>query len=100
VPISITDKPAPLTAQELVAVRKHVDNGGECLESLPSERRDLTWQIIHSHHENFDGSGYPDRASGTDIPAIARLVRIVVFSMRFSSTVPMPGDRVPTRRLP
>ena len=34
-------------------------------------------RIARSHHENWDGSGYPDKLAGTDIPLAARIVRLV-----------------------
>jgi len=37
---------------------------------------ELARRVARSHHENFDGSGYPDRARGTDIALVARVVRL------------------------
>lgn len=69
-------KPGPLTPEEFREVQRHVVEGEEILEPL---RRDspLVLQIVRSHHERFDGSGFPDGLVGKAIPAAARIVAVV-----------------------
>ena len=69
-------KPGPLTPEEFLEVQRHVVEGEEILEPL---RRDspLVLQIVRSHHERFDGSGFPDGLAGDAIPAVARIVAVV-----------------------
>lgn len=69
-------KPGPLTPGEFLEVQRHVVEGEEILEPL---RRDspLVLQIVRSHHERFDGSGFPDGLTGDAIPAAARIVAVV-----------------------
>lgn len=74
VPDSLLTKRGPLTEDEWVVMRQHTVWG----ERILSDGRgfELARQIARWHHENFDGSGYPDRIKGTTIPIEARIVRI------------------------
>ncbi len=56
-------------------MQKHTIWGEELLEG--GEHFALARRIARWHHENWDGSGYPDRVKGEEIPFEARLVRIV-----------------------
>jgi hypothetical protein len=74
VPDSILLKPGPLDAEEWETMKRHTIWGPEILrdgESFATARRIARW-----HHENIDGSGYPDGLSGEAIPLEARIVRI------------------------
>jgi HD-GYP domain-containing protein (c-di-GMP phosphodiesterase class II) len=55
-------------------VQQHAMLGARLIESLNLDP--LIPQIILAHHENFDGSGYPDGLQGEEIPLEARIVRI------------------------
>lgn len=74
IPDSILLKPAPLSAQETEIVRQHPVTGEKICAPLKSLRRILP--IIRHHHERMDGSGYPDRLSGEEIPLKARIVQV------------------------
>jgi HD-GYP domain-containing protein (c-di-GMP phosphodiesterase class II) len=74
VPAAILAKPGPLTASELVEVRRHPAAGAVLVSALPGARRALP-SILH-HHERWDGTGYPGGIAGEAIPAEARLVGI------------------------
>jgi putative two-component system response regulator len=73
-PDSILQKPGPLTADEWVLVKQHTIWGERILGS--SDGFELARRVARSHHENFDGSGYPDGLRATDIPFVARIVRV------------------------
>lgn len=74
IPDAILNKPGKLTDEEFAFMREHTRIGGDIL-------RDFT-AIAHiadgalSHHENFDGTGYPERKSEDAIPTVARIIRV------------------------
>jgi len=75
VPHEILNKPGPLTAEELEVVRLHPVWGVELVANI-----EFPWEIkpiIRWHHEKYDGTGYPDRLRGDEIPLAAQLVCIV-----------------------
>ncbi len=68
----LLSKPSTLTFEEYETVKKHVALGAALLEKSPSLRP--LAPIIGSHHEHFDGKGYPNRLKGREIPLEARIV--------------------------
>jgi hypothetical protein len=74
VPDRILLKPGPLTAEEWVVMRRHPVWGAEILAQ--GEGFEVARRIARWHHENIDGSGYPDGLRGERIPLEARIVRI------------------------
>jgi putative nucleotidyltransferase with HDIG domain len=71
---AILRKPDRLTPEEFEAMKLHTVKGAEIIETVP----DL-WPvkpIVRSHHERWDGQGYPDRLAGEQIPALARVVAL------------------------
>jgi putative nucleotidyltransferase with HDIG domain len=69
-------KPSKLTPEEFEAVKRHPLYGVEICRDipfLPTETR----QIVRSHHERWDGAGYPDGLVGNEIPLLARLFSLV-----------------------
>ncbi|GAC1326238.1 MAG: hypothetical protein NVS2B16_23260 [Chloroflexota bacterium] len=74
VPDSVLGKAGFLTDDEFVAIEHHPEIGDAICEPLRSLRR-LRPAIRH-HHERYDGRGYPDGLSGTDIPLEARVLAI------------------------
>jgi HD-GYP domain-containing protein (c-di-GMP phosphodiesterase class II) len=64
-------KPAKLTPEEWVEMRKHPTAGDEMLKRVPFLRPASA--IVRHHHERFDGTGYPDGLKGAEIPLGARL---------------------------
>jgi putative two-component system response regulator len=75
VPDAILLKPAKLTAEEWKLIMEHPVVGERICAPLKSFRSVLP--IIRHHHEKFDGSGYPDKLRGDDIPIAARVLQIV-----------------------
>jgi putative nucleotidyltransferase with HDIG domain len=74
-PDHILKKPGPLTVEERNEMRQHTLAGERILK--PSKYFGQASQIARSHHENWDGSGYPDGLAETEIPFPARLVHLV-----------------------
>jgi len=74
IPDAILHKPGPLTADEWALVKRHPIKGEEICSEMKSLRPVLP--IIRSHHERWDGSGYPDGLRGNQIPLVARILQI------------------------
>ena len=75
IPDSILWKPAKLNEDEWVTMRRHPEYGYEFLSSV--EFLKGAAEIVYSHHEKFDGTGYPRRLRGQQIPFGARVFMIV-----------------------
>jgi putative two-component system response regulator len=75
VPDAILLKPARLTKEEWELIYQHPIVGERICAPLKSFR--LVLPIIRHHHEKFDGSGYPDKLRGEEIPITARALQIV-----------------------
>src|SRR4029077_5228127 len=67
-------KPGHLSPDEVVIMRQHCSHGYEMLRKIPCVAEPA--EIVYSHHENYDGSGYPRGLKGKDIPLGARLVAV------------------------
>jgi diguanylate cyclase (GGDEF)-like protein len=72
IPEAILAKPGPLTDAERGIVESHPILGERILE--PIEQLEEVRRIVRSAHENFDGTGYPDRLAGEEIPIESRIV--------------------------
>lgn len=88
----ILHKPGPLTPEEWKEMRRHPDIGFDMLKGVsflagPAE-------IVHSHHERFDGKGYPRALAGDDIPLGARIFAVA------DTFDAMTSDRPYRRALP
>jgi PAS domain S-box-containing protein len=75
IPDAILKKPGPLSSDERRHMQKHTVVGEAILSTRPFF--DVARQIARSHHENWDGTGYPDAQSQTDTPLPARIVHLV-----------------------
>jgi len=83
IPDCVLLKPGKLTADEWEIMKTHSTLGGDALKnsgelSGARENSFLTYaqEIAYSHHEKWDGSGYPEKLVGKDIPVSARLMAI------------------------
>jgi cyclic di-GMP phosphodiesterase len=76
VPDDILLKPGRLTADERAQMERHADIGHEVLEASDREMMHLAASIAWSHHERFDGGGYPRGLSGDEIPLEGRIVAV------------------------
>jgi putative two-component system response regulator len=74
VPDSILLKPGPLDVEEQIRMHAHPIIGEGIVRPLRSGTSLLP--IIRHHHEHFDGTGYPDRLRGVQIPRLARIVSV------------------------
>jgi putative nucleotidyltransferase with HDIG domain len=75
IPDCVLHKPGPLKPDEYELVKQHVIIGSDILSSVPFPGP--LAPLVRHHHENWDGTGYPDRLRGTDIPIGARVLSIV-----------------------
>jgi putative two-component system response regulator len=75
IPDRVLFKPDKLTGPEWEIMRAHPVRGEEICAPLKSLRRVLP--LIRHHHERWDGTGYPDRLRGTEIPLLARVLQVV-----------------------
>lgn len=69
-------KPGRLTSEELEVMREHARIGYEILKDSSSPVLKMAAQIALSHHEKYDGSGYPNGLAGEQIPLIGRIVMV------------------------
>ncbi len=74
IPSSILDKAGKLSADERTIIEQHPSIGERILTPIPGLRDTLA--IVRSHHERFDGQGYPDRLAGDAIPWLARVLSV------------------------
>jgi len=84
VPDALLNKPGALTADEMAEMRKHPDHGRNVL--LHAEQDvgvpddvilAMAKDIVYTHHEKWDGTGYPQGLRGVEIPIVGRLIALV-----------------------
>ena len=75
VPGQVLNKSESLTEDEMDNIRSHPEASVKIVEAA-SQTQSLLGAILH-HHENWDGTGYPNGLKGTEIPFLARMLRIV-----------------------
>lgn len=68
-------KPAALSVEERAIIESHVTKGEELLRKLSSVPDHVILAVRH-HHERYDGTGYPDRLKGVEIPVGARIIAV------------------------
>lgn len=76
IPDSIMLKPARLTEEEFAVMKTHPQIGAEILGDADSELLIIARSVALTHHEKWDGSGYPNGLAGEDIPVEGRIVAI------------------------
>ena len=74
IPDAILNKPGRLDADEWAVMRTHAEIGERIVRSAPSIEH--VAELIRSHHEHFDGGGYPDGFAGEQIPFGASIVAV------------------------
>ncbi len=74
IPDHILNKPGKLTAEERVMIEKHPEVGYEICKSMGFMQGEL--EVVRSHHEKWDGTGYPDGLKGDRIPMLARIAAV------------------------
>ncbi len=75
VPLNVINKPGRLTASEWAIVVSHVEKGYR-IASASQELSGIAPYILH-HHENWNGSGYPDGLSQESIPLLSRIIAVL-----------------------
>ena len=84
IPEHILNKPGALTDDEFEHIKRHPRLGYDVLRPLSSLRPVL--EAVLYHHENWDGSGYPDGLKGEQIPILARILHVVDIFDALTST--------------
>lgn len=73
---AILNKPGALTKAEFTVVQKHVEFGVGMLETAPG-LNDAVIDMVQTHHERYDGSGYPDGLEGRQIPLFGLIAGLI-----------------------
>ncbi|ATD00994.1 HD domain-containing response regulator [Pseudoalteromonas spongiae] len=76
IPDAILHKQGELTQDEFELIKTHAEKGGQLLDKSSMPIAKLGATMARFHHENYDGSGYPQGLKGDDIPLEARIVAI------------------------
>lgn len=76
IPDSVLLKPGKLTPEEWEIMKTHTFIGGELLAGSTSPLMKMAEMIAASHHEKWDGTGYPKGLKGEDIPLVGRICAI------------------------
>jgi HD-GYP domain-containing protein (c-di-GMP phosphodiesterase class II) len=74
IPREVLEKDQPLSEEELLLVKKHPVVGVQILSH--HQRLEALLPVVRHHHEAFDGSGYPDKKQGEEIPLGARILSV------------------------
>ncbi len=74
IPDAIVNKPGPLDESEWEFIRRHTIIGERIIRAAPSLAH--TAELIRSHHERYDGNGYPDRLAGQKVPLGAYIIAV------------------------
>jgi HD-GYP domain-containing protein (c-di-GMP phosphodiesterase class II) len=76
VPDAVLRKPGPLATDELEIMRRHAEVGHDILKDSPSPYLNMGASVALSHHESWNGDGYPRGLAGEEIPLEGRIVAI------------------------
>ena len=79
IPDSVLKKPGPFTPDERQTMNRHPAIGASILGKSRIELFQLASEIALTHHERWDGQGYPNQLAGEDIPLSGRIVAVVDF---------------------
>jgi PAS domain S-box-containing protein len=91
-PVEILCKPGPLTGEERSVMEGHTIDGYEILSDSSSELLRLAATIALTHHERYDGGGYPNHLAGEEIPLEGRITAVAdVFDALLSDRAYRPA---------
>lgn len=76
IPEKILHKPAQLDGEEWTVMQTHAEIGADLLSQSSSSVSKVGGRMAHYHHENWDGSGYPEGLIGDEIPIEARIMAL------------------------
>lgn len=88
IPDHILLKPGKLEPEEWEIMKTHAQIGADILDSSDSELLNMASEIAITHHEKWDGSGYPNGLKGKEIPLVGRIVSIADVFDALTSTRP------------
>jgi PAS domain S-box-containing protein len=95
IPSEILRKPGPLTPEEREEMKRHTTVGKEILANSESDLLRLAATIALTHHERYDGGGYPQRLAGGEIPLEGRITAVAdVFDALLSDRPYRPASSV------
>jgi cyclic di-GMP phosphodiesterase len=98
IPHNVLMKPGKLNEEETRIMRMHPQLGLDLLHGLPG--LDLEADVVYSHHESFDGKGYPQRLAGLAIPLAARVFSVAdTLDALTSDRCYRPGRALPAARI-
>ena len=76
VPVRVRDMPSELPARWRSIVNAHVDAGASILDGAHTPLLQAAATVARTHHERYDGTGYPDGLRGEEIPLLARIIAV------------------------
>jgi len=76
IPDAILNKPGKLNEAEMIEMQRHAQHGHDMLAGSNSEMLKLGALVALTHHERWDGTGYPNRLSAENIPLVGRIVSL------------------------
>ncbi len=97
IPDSVLLKKGPLTAEERILMQSHTVKGEEICRPMLSLSRVLP--IIRSHHERWDGSGYPDGMVGDATPLLARILQVADIFDAITTKRPYKSAQTPAEAM-
>lgn len=95
IPDTVLNKPGPLSPEERAIMETHSERGAEVLRRYKDFERGV--KIVLHHHEAWDGSGYPHRLKGAEIPFGARVMAVADSYDAMTSDRPYRKGMLPTR---
>lgn len=98
IPREILNKHTPLTEQEFEVLKNHTGEGKRLLDLLPQidngHFNEIAIQMAYSHHEHWDGTGYPIGLKETTIPLCARILAVADALDKFITEAPKKENSV------
>jgi len=76
IPDSVLSKPAAFEASEWAVMKQHPLIGERIVRAIGADHSAEVARVVRHHHENFNGSGYPDGLAGTNIPLFSRIISL------------------------
>ncbi len=75
IPTEILEKSTSLNFDEYEIIKNHANYGADVLASISSDYGEIA-EIVRHHHEKWDGTGYPKKLAGTEIPILSRIIAV------------------------
>ena len=76
IPDQVLHKPTPFTDDEWECMKQHTQIGERIILAIGNDKSTEVARMVRHHHEHFDGSGYPDGLSNTQIPVLSRIISL------------------------